>query len=175
MNRSKYLRGTDVLGADTIPSAGATYADSATTLAVQTALKTKGYDPGSLDGIYGPKTSAAIKSMQSAAGIPQTGVIDYGVLMALGIPVPPASSSNGVAARPRSSSSGSYIPTFATSGGYSQIVAPNGVSLALTPATVPSFWTEPLWEGAPVKRWQGIFGAVAGLGVAFGIISAVRR
>lgn len=81
---SRYLIGCDVLGGETtIPTAGAKYTDYATVYAVQSALKAKGFDPGKLDGVMGPRTAAAIRSMQSAAGIPQTGIVDEGVIMAL--------------------------------------------------------------------------------------------
>ncbi len=66
------------------PSSSSGYRDKATVLAVQTALKAKGFNPGPLDGIYGPKTAAAIK----ASGASSAGIIDYGVLAALGVQAP---------------------------------------------------------------------------------------
>ena len=36
------------------------------TLALQQELKAEGYDPGPLDGIYGPQTAAAVKARQDA-------------------------------------------------------------------------------------------------------------
>lgn len=97
-NENPYLTGMRVLGSsgaksmfaigtDTIPAA-VSYTDHDTVLAVQTALKTKGYNPGTLDGIFGPNTSKAIKAMQKDAGIGTTGIVDYGVLMALGVQAP---------------------------------------------------------------------------------------
>ncbi len=77
----------DIFG-DDIPSVGATYTDKPTVTAVQTALAAKGYSPGKIDGVYGPNTAAGIRAMQTAAGTPVTGTIDYGVLMALGVPAP---------------------------------------------------------------------------------------
>lgn len=71
------------VGAETIPSAGATYTDFKTVLAVQDALKKAGFNPGTLDGKMGPNTAKAIRAMQTSIGIPVTGVIDSGVLMAL--------------------------------------------------------------------------------------------
>jgi peptidoglycan hydrolase-like protein with peptidoglycan-binding domain len=73
----------NVLGADTIPSAGAVYTDKKTVGAVQTALNDHGFGPLKVDGIMGPKTAAAIRKMQAAASIPATGVIDSGVIAAL--------------------------------------------------------------------------------------------
>jgi peptidoglycan hydrolase-like protein with peptidoglycan-binding domain len=80
-----YVFGSDVLGEDIIPKAGVTYTDKATVTAVQQVLLSRNYDPGIIDGRYGTNTANAIKRMQADAGIPQTGVIDSGVLMALGI------------------------------------------------------------------------------------------
>lgn len=44
--------------------------------ALQTALKAAGHDPGTIDGVFGPRTEAALKAYQSATGIPSTGVAD---------------------------------------------------------------------------------------------------
>jgi len=43
--------------------------------AVQTALANRGFDPGAVDGIYGPNTAAAVSGFQAAAGLPVTGVV----------------------------------------------------------------------------------------------------
>jgi len=42
----------------------------------QTALKDKGHDPGPIDGIHGPRTSAALRSYQKAENIKVTGRLD---------------------------------------------------------------------------------------------------
>jgi hypothetical protein len=42
----------------------------------QTALKEKGHDPGAIDGIHGPRTSAALRSYQKAENIKVTGRLD---------------------------------------------------------------------------------------------------
>lgn len=158
------------IGAVTIPSAGATYTDHDTVLAVQQALKDKGFDPGPLDGIFGPKTAKAIRAMQATIpGVGQTGVIDYGVLMALQIPVPAAtSSSSSSGSRPRGSA-------LAPSGGGYASAVPGG-SGALVPTTASdSFWMRPLWAGAPIKMWQGLGGLLAGAALAAGIAMIARR
>ena len=159
-------RPSHYLGADTIPSVSPAsgYTDSATVLAVQTALQSKGFSPGTLDGVFGPKTSAAIKAMQSASSIPQTGVIDSGVLMALGVSAPSGSSSSS--SRRASSSS--------SSSGYASIV-PTGAAGANGQIVEQGFWSQPLWDGSPVRRWQGAFGLVAGISLAAGIVAAIRR
>lgn len=72
-----YLHGCDVLG-----ESGA-LTDGSTVMSVQRALKDMGYDPGPLDGIFGPKTSAAITRMQGANGLTPTGQIDGAVIATL--------------------------------------------------------------------------------------------
>ncbi|MDQ5944378.1 MAG: hypothetical protein QG658_445 [Patescibacteria group bacterium] len=42
---------------------------------IQTKLKQLGYDPGPIDGIYGTKTTGAVKLFQSRAGITQDGIV----------------------------------------------------------------------------------------------------
>ncbi len=42
----------------------------------QTALKDKGHDPGPIDGVHGPRTSAALRSYQKAENIKVTGRLD---------------------------------------------------------------------------------------------------
>lgn len=42
---------------------------------VQAHLKRLGYDPGVVDGIFGPKTEAAVKAFQASQGVVQTGVV----------------------------------------------------------------------------------------------------
>lgn len=45
-----------------------------TTLAIQTALKTRGYDPGPLDGVRGRRTISAIKGFQADHGLTVDGL-----------------------------------------------------------------------------------------------------
>lgn len=102
---------TVVLGEDpavTIPTAGANYTDAKTVAAVQSALVKKGYDCGTtgpnhdgVDGVFGSHTKNAIKKMQADAGIPQTGIIDEGVIAALKVTpgvLPPGVTMQGRAA-----------------------------------------------------------------------------
>jgi peptidoglycan hydrolase-like protein with peptidoglycan-binding domain len=42
----------------------------------QTTLKDKGFDPGPIDGIHGPRTSAAVRDFQTKEGLPATGRLD---------------------------------------------------------------------------------------------------
>jgi peptidoglycan hydrolase-like protein with peptidoglycan-binding domain len=51
---------------------------------VQTTLRTKGFDPGPIDGVVGPRTREAMKAYQSRYGMKPTGGIDNQLLFALG-------------------------------------------------------------------------------------------
>lgn len=92
------MHGFDCLGMDdeigdavvTIPTVGAIYTDAKTVAAVQQALVKKGADLGTsgpnndgVDGVLGPKTADAIKTVQKTIGEDQNGKIDSGVIMAL--------------------------------------------------------------------------------------------
>jgi len=63
---------------------------------LQTLLASKGFSLGPIDGIFGSKTEAAVKSFQSQAGLPATGIVDIATWTALGVscgavpPFPPA-------------------------------------------------------------------------------------
>ena len=52
-------------------------------LAAQMALARLGLSPGSIDGLMGPKTSAALKAFQSREGLPATGQLDSETLAQL--------------------------------------------------------------------------------------------
>lgn len=52
---------------------------------VQTALFAYGYYDGTIDGVIGPQSKAALSEMQSQYGLPITGTINPDVLNALGI------------------------------------------------------------------------------------------
>jgi peptidoglycan hydrolase-like protein with peptidoglycan-binding domain len=43
---------------------------------LQIRLGLKGYDPGPVDGVFGPRTLAAVSDFQQAAGLESTGVVD---------------------------------------------------------------------------------------------------
>lgn len=118
IDRMRERSGHHVLGVDTAPKA-VSYTDSDTVLAVQLALRLQGYDPGPLDGIFGKKTSAAIKVMQKAAGIGQTGIVDYGVLNALKVPAP------------------GYTPSTSTAGSSASAAAQDAEAVAAS-ATTPA-------------------------------------
>jgi peptidoglycan hydrolase-like protein with peptidoglycan-binding domain len=52
----------------------------------QKALKLRGHDPGPIDGISGPRTSAALKAYQQAQGLEATGKLDDATLGKLSEP-----------------------------------------------------------------------------------------
>jgi hypothetical protein len=52
-------------------------------LAIQAALEEKGFSPGLLDGLEGPKTALALTAFQASLGLPPTGVPDRTTLDAL--------------------------------------------------------------------------------------------
>jgi peptidoglycan hydrolase-like protein with peptidoglycan-binding domain len=53
--------------------------------ALQGALAAAGFDPGGIDGEFGPLTSAAVSSFQRARNLPVTGIADPATLQNLGV------------------------------------------------------------------------------------------
>jgi peptidoglycan hydrolase-like protein with peptidoglycan-binding domain len=53
------------------------------TTALQESLAEAGYYEAEVDGVYGPKTVAAVEALQEANGLPQTGTVDKATEMAL--------------------------------------------------------------------------------------------
>ena len=51
---------------------------------VQRGLAAKGFDPGTIDGVAGPQTRAAVREYQDRYGMSASGNIDYQLLFALG-------------------------------------------------------------------------------------------
>jgi peptidoglycan hydrolase-like protein with peptidoglycan-binding domain len=51
-------------------------AESSDVRTAQQALRDKGFDPGPIDGIHGPRTSAAVRNYQKAEGLTATGQLD---------------------------------------------------------------------------------------------------
>ncbi|MGH7845541.1 MAG: peptidoglycan-binding domain-containing protein [Candidatus Binatia bacterium] len=56
---------------------------------VQQALKDKGHDPGSIDGIMGQQTQQALRSFQQQEGLKATGTLDDKTAQKLGVSVAP--------------------------------------------------------------------------------------
>jgi hypothetical protein len=71
-------------------------------LAVQSVLTRLGYDPGSVDGVWGPKTETALRQFQEAVGLPATGRIDQQTAQALAGKLGAPQTSGTTALRPSS-------------------------------------------------------------------------
>ncbi|MEL7604079.1 MAG: peptidoglycan-binding protein, partial [Bacillota bacterium] len=56
-------------------NAGKPYMSGSDVRVVQAALKAAGFDPGAIDGVYGPKTEAAVKAYQAANGLAADGKV----------------------------------------------------------------------------------------------------
>jgi peptidoglycan hydrolase-like protein with peptidoglycan-binding domain len=62
---------------DTTPDLPVSRGDSGDAVrSTQLLLTTAGFDPGPIDGIFGPATEAAVENLQRDAGLPVTGVVD---------------------------------------------------------------------------------------------------
>jgi hypothetical protein len=70
-----------------IGSAGLAGPYNPVTQAAQSKLASEGFDPGTLDGVAGPKTAAAVTGFQQKSGLPQSGALDAATLEKLGIGV----------------------------------------------------------------------------------------
>lgn len=82
----------------------------------QKRLQEVGFDPGPIDGLFGPQTQAALREFQSAHGLPQTGQLDASTRAALmdeDMPGAPGTATPG--ARPM----GEPMPAPTTPGGTS--------------------------------------------------------
>lgn len=62
-----------------------TTGSQAQTRAMQRALKDKGFDPGPMDGIAGPRTASALKEYQKSENLAMTGKMDRDTAAKLGI------------------------------------------------------------------------------------------
>lgn len=69
------------------PSVLRPWARGANVLRVQAALRAAGFDPGALDGVYGPKTAKAVAQFQSARHLVPDGEVGPITAAALGVPL----------------------------------------------------------------------------------------
>jgi putative chitinase len=63
---------------------------------LQTALKAHGFDPGGIDGGFGPNTTAAVKAFQGSAGLQVDGIAGPATFGALGLDLAPATTGPSV-------------------------------------------------------------------------------
>ncbi|MBI1733580.1 MAG: peptidoglycan-binding protein [Candidatus Rokubacteria bacterium] len=75
--KAKTERATDKLAAKT---------ERADVKAAQQALRDRGHDPGPIDGVHGPRTSAALKKFQEAEGLTASGQLDEETMHRLNVP-----------------------------------------------------------------------------------------
>jgi peptidoglycan hydrolase-like protein with peptidoglycan-binding domain len=218
--------GDDVRTIPSVVSTPVTYTDAKTVLAVQVALYQKGYDLGDtgpnndgVDGVFGAHTKAAIKKMQKDAGLQQSGKIDEGVIMALGVTpgvLPPGVTPQGRAAvqaqvaldaatqaehsmTPQDVQAAAAQVSSAAPPAPPELVqtvakAKAAAATATTPAQVqaakqlvadaamqvhaatqPSWFSAPVWQGAPLNRWQGLAALGAGVATTVGLVLVARR
>ena len=69
---------------------------------VEEALKTKGYDPGKIDGVVDDANRAAIRSFQKDKSLPITGTVDNRTAEELGVRISKTSDSAGSKGTPKS-------------------------------------------------------------------------
>lgn len=74
-----------VLGLSQAPLTFADQSKSEDIKQVQTTLQDKGYNPGKVDGILGPRTRAAIRQYQQSEALPVTGRLDNETAGKLGV------------------------------------------------------------------------------------------
>jgi len=84
--------------------------------AVQQALKDKGHDPGSIDGVMGPRTQAALKDFQKTQGIQETGRLDAETMAKLGIEARTGAADQSTPAASPQTGAGSSSPSDASKG-----------------------------------------------------------
>lgn len=161
---SNDLLGSDILGdmgtggAPSLPvdgpefgpaAGGKHYTDAPTILAVQKRLNALGF-PCKVDGKFGPETEGALFKFSGQHGPPDDDILDR-----LGVKV-----------------GGEMTPAARAQTLMSPTAGPKVANVELPQA---SFWSQPAWKGAPIKRWQGAL-AGAGLGlIVAGMVGLVRR
>jgi peptidoglycan hydrolase-like protein with peptidoglycan-binding domain len=62
---------------------------------VQQELKSEGFDPGPVDGVWGPKTSGAVREFQKAQGLEASGQLNARTLAELGVGGGPTAAAGG--------------------------------------------------------------------------------
>ena len=110
---------------------------------VQSALKTRGYYDGSVDGVFGPQSQQALSAFQHANHLSETGLLDAPSLTALGVGVKSGKSKAPAAkpapARRAPTGEGTFVPP-----PIGEPAAPPSIPAeATTPAAEPPVATPP--------------------------------
>ncbi len=126
--------------------------DRPTRRLIQQGLRSEGFDPGTPDGLFGPRTRAAIRAWQAARNEPQTGYLDGDQVAALrGATVPrpvtasPESRDPALASAPSAPAADAPAPVAAPDAGLS--TAATDTQSSETPETAASLAVES--SGAP--------------------------
>ena len=179
-----YLHGVDILGdmgSGGAPSAamdygpslgpGTVYTDPSTILAAQKSLLERGINPGPVDGVFGPKTEAALFKLSGKHGPP-----DDATLALLGIKPGGASTGGGMGVIVTPIKEW-LAKTFGAQPGTAPVKPGAAASTALVPAghAVPGWWKTPAWRGSPVSRWQAATAVGGATAILAGLVIAVRK
>ncbi|MCL4763580.1 MAG: peptidoglycan-binding protein [Burkholderiales bacterium] len=65
--------------------------DASTVRSLQAALRERGFDPGPVDGVWGPQTEDALRDFQQSLGLAASGQPDAQTMSALDVRAPLAS------------------------------------------------------------------------------------
>lgn len=76
---------SDAMKSDKAGKASAARGNREQVKAAQQSLRDKGHDPGTIDGVMGPKTQAALKDFQKKQGLSETGRLDAETMAKLGV------------------------------------------------------------------------------------------
>ncbi len=130
---------------------------------IQHGLRNEGFDPGTPDGLFGPRTRAAIRRWQDARGTPSTGYLDDAtarLLRAAAAPPSPSSPTavSGANATAESSAAAPQPPSSVAT------AAPLAAEVAAEPhrATSPAAGRQPPAQVAATSQLPPEIGAVGG-------------
>lgn len=112
---------------------------------LQQALKSAGFNPGPIDGIFGPRTQAALRAYQESIGVPVTGVYDDATKAKLDAPE-------------GGDTSGGTDPNTETGEGGGAELPPGGRLIEVTNAEGAdgsAFYVVWDWNGVSMAFWAG--------------------
>ena len=85
----RFVTGTILAIAVLVVAGGVNAQPAVDAKAAQQALKDKGFDPGTIDGVLGANSQKALGAFQKVSGIAQTGKLDSATIDKLGLGKPP--------------------------------------------------------------------------------------